>query len=211
MSTGRSQPSRRGRPARSAEQAEADRSRIIASARALFAAEGYAGVSVRKIVAGAGCSPAAVYTVFPSKRRILHSIWEAVFSSLMAALEHTHAQTTGPDRLEALCLSFIDFWLQRPDDYRAIFLIEDRPQGTQDGFFVDSSAALPRMAILRQSIEDAQRRGEIRADDPDHIGNVLLCGLQGIALNLITIPEYPWGDPERLKRDTIRTLLAGLR
>jgi AcrR family transcriptional regulator len=201
----------RGRPARSAQQADASRERIVESARKLFADEGYEGVSMRKIAAMAACSPAALYLLFPNKRQLLRTIWEAVFSDLVVELDRVGRKLAGVARAERICLAFIDFWLRRPDDFRAIFLIEDRLQGSQDHYFVETSDALPRLDALHRAIAEAQARGELRAGDPERIHNILLCGVQGLAINLITIPEYPWGDPQQLKRDMVRTLLAGLR
>lgn len=211
MKTSPPKAARKGRPPRSAQQAETGRGLILEAARKLFAEEGYDGVSMRKIASIAQCSPAALYTLFPNKRQLLRHLWEEVFAELFGVLEEAYDKSLASARVEALCLAFVDFWLQRPDDYRAIFLIQDRLQGAQDSYFVDSSDVLSRMEILRRSITEAQARGELRAGDPDDIQNVLLCGVQGIALNLITIPEYPWGDPDRIKQDTIRALVAGLR
>lgn len=202
---------RRGRPPRSEPQAEASRSLILAAARKLFVEEGYEGVSMRKIASIAQCSPAALYTLFPNKRQLLLHLWEEVFSELIVALEAAYQRSQPADRVEALCSRFVDFWMQRPDDYRGIFMIEDRPQGAQDRYFVDSADVLPRLAVFRRAIAEAQARGELRAGPPDQMQNVLLCGVQGIALNLIMIPEYPWGDPDALKRMTIRALIDGLR
>lgn len=203
--------SSRGRPARSAEQAEASRSLIVDSARTLFAQEGYEGVSMRKIAAMAQCSAATLYAFFPNKRQLLRCIWEEVFSDLASTLERVYRTTAASERVEQLCCAFIDFWLGRPEDYRAIFLIEDRLQSTQDRYFVDSSSALPRLDVLRRAITEAQQRGELRRGNPDRIHNVLLCGAQGLTLNLITIPEYPWGNARQLKHDLVRALLTGLR
>lgn len=211
MKTPVSKTPRRGRPARSSEQAEASRSLIVESARQLFAAEGYEGVSMRKIAALAGCSPAALYTLFPNKRQLLRGIWEELFSELLVQLERAYTVSAAPDRVEAICIAFVDFWLQRPDDYRAIFMIEDRLQGEQDSYFVDSAQVMQRMAVLPRSIAEAQARGELRAGDPLQMQNILLCGIQGIAGSLIGMPEFPWGDPHQLKQATIRTLILGLR
>ena len=211
MKTPTPKTTRRGRPARSDQQAEASRSLIVESARRLFAAEGYEGVSMRKIAALAQCSPAALYTLFPNKRQLLRGVWEELFSELLVQIEAAYTGSAEPDRVEAICLAFVDFWLQRQDDYRAIFMIEDRLQGEHDSYFVDSAQVMQRMAVLRRGITEAQARGELRAGDPVEIQNVLLCGIQGIALNLIGMPEVPWGDPHRLKQATIRALVTGLR
>lgn len=201
----------RGRPARSQQQAEASRDVIVESARKLFAEEGYEGVSMRKIASRARCSTAALYLLFPNKRQLLRYIWEAVFSDLAIELEAVGQALPGAARVEQICLTFIDFWLRRPDDYRAIFLVEDRLQGSQDRYFVDTSNVLPQLDALQRAILEGQARGELRAGDTDRIHNLLLCGVQGVALNLITIPEYPWGDPQQLKQDMVRALIAGLR
>lgn len=202
---------RRGRPPRSLEQADNRRRLIVEAARTLFAEEGYEGVSMRKIATMAQCSAAALYLLFPNKRQLLRGIWEEVFADLATDLERVYAKSPASERVEWICTAFIDFWLRRPDDYRAIFLIEDRLQGVQDRYFVDSSDALSRMDVLRQAIIEAQARGELRNGNPDRIHNLLLCGAQGVALNLITIPEYPWGDPSGLKRDMVKLLVTGLR
>src|SRR3546814_17013098 len=80
-------PPRRGRPKRSPEAVSEDRRRILEAAQRLFAQGGYEGVSMRGVAKEAGCSPAALYTLFPHKRALLRNIWEEAFSALDDALE----------------------------------------------------------------------------------------------------------------------------
>ncbi|MCG8438527.1 MAG: TetR/AcrR family transcriptional regulator [Pseudomonadales bacterium] len=211
MTSTKTKTARRGRPPRSSQQAQDSRQRIIAAARALFAEEGYHGVSMRKIAARAECSPAALYQLFPGKRQLLLHIWNEIFVALIDALHQCYATAPVEDRLETMCLLYIDFWLSRPDDYRAIFLIEDHPQADGDSYFVESSGVQEGLQIFRRAIEDAQAHGALRAGDADEMQSVLLCGMQGVAMNLITIPEFPWGKPEVIRLATVRALLAGLR
>lgn len=202
---------RRGRPPRSAQQLENSRQLIVEAARDLFAAEGYQGVSMRKVAAKANCLPSMLYAFFPNKRTLLHYLWESVFSDLFSLLEKVYLDTPVVDQLEALCLANIDFWLQRPEDYRAIFLVEDLPQSAEDSYFVDSSQVLPRFNIYDKVIAEAQQRGELRAGDPNEMKNILLCAIQGLVFNLINIPEYPWGDPKRMRDETVRTFIKGFK
>lgn len=205
------QPKRsRGRPPRTANQESADRARIVEAARNLFAEEGYEGVSMRKIATRANCSPAALYQLFPGKRQVLHFIWEAVFLDLSAAMQSAYESHKPAARLEAICFAFLDFWLARPDDYRAIFLIEDKPGHSEDAYFVDTSEALEGLALLRQTVVEARERGEISASDPDELCSLLISMAQGLALNLITIPEYPWGDAEKLKKRAFSLIFSSL-
>lgn len=211
MENKQTKTSRRGRPPRSQEEIIASRNIIIQAARDLFAAHGYEGVSMRKIAAKADCLPASLYNLFPSKRHLLHHIWENIFLDLMRELEECYKNTPESERLENLCLTQVDFWLNRPDDCRAIFLIEDHPQNPEEHYFVDDSQAVPQLEIYTRAITEAQQRGEVKAGDPNEIKNVLLCSILGIALSLIGIPEYPWGNPNTLKEMTIRALIIGLK
>lgn len=210
MTSKPSKPTRRGRPPRSQKQAADSRERIIDAARTLFAEEGYHGVSMRKIAALADCSPAALYKLFPGKRQLLLHIWGEIFAELVAGLQQCADSTEPADRLEAMCLTYVDFWLSRPDDYRAIFLIEDQPQSDDESYFVDSSGIQESLLVFRQAVVEAQTQGVLGAGDPDEKQSVLMCGMQGVAMNLITIPEYPWGDPSVIKRATVRALISGL-
>lgn len=210
MSENESSAARRGRPPRSETQLQTSRERVIEAARRLFRTEGYDGVSMRKIAKEAGCSPSAIYAFFDSKKQILHFLWEGVFRDLVVVLRHGYDRATPADRVKALSLAYIDFWLSRPDDFRSIFLVEDQPEAGADGYFVEGSAAVPDLDIFRMAIAEAQSRGEIIAGDPEELKNVLLCGFHGVALNLLTIPEYRWGSPDRIRDATVRLLIAGM-
>ena len=189
---------------------EISRELVIDAARKLFRAEGYEGVSMRKIAHEAGCSASAIYIYFQNKRQILHVLWESVFTDLTVRVARCHAAAPPSGRIEAMSLAYIDFWLSRPDDFRSIFLVEDKPETAIEGYFVDQSAAVPELDIFRDAIAEAQARGEIVDGDPEELKNVLLCAFHGLALNLLTIPEYGWGSPDRLRDNTVRMLIAGM-
>ncbi|MFE3455769.1 TetR/AcrR family transcriptional regulator [Nonomuraea sp. NPDC059194] len=201
-------PPQEGRRRR--RQAEESRAIILQAARELFASEGYEGVSMRKVAERAGCAPATIYSFFPGKRQLLHQIWEEVLQELMDELKYSYAKDAD---LEKLCLTYLEFWLNRPDDYRAIFLTQDRPPADNDdaGYFVDNSDALPDLDIFCVALSEAQDRGEIQPGDPVEMRSILFCAMHGVALGLVTIPEYGWGDPTHLKVNTIRTLVRGMR
>lgn len=50
------------------------RARILAAAQAVYAREGYAGFSMRKVAAKAGLSTMASYRYFPDKQHLLHAL-----------------------------------------------------------------------------------------------------------------------------------------
>ncbi|WP_228270361.1 hypothetical protein [Acinetobacter colistiniresistens] len=85
------------------------------------------------------------------------------------------------------------------------------PPNEEKHYFVEDSQAIPQLEIYTQAIREAQMRGEMRAGDANEIKNVLLCGILGVTLSLIGIPEYAWGNPDSLKEMTIGALILGLR
>jgi AcrR family transcriptional regulator len=205
-------PPRRGRPKRSPEAASEDRRRILEAAERLFARGGYAGVSMRAVAKEAGCSPAALYTLFPHKRALLRNIWEEAFSALDDALEKAARGKRRPiETLKRLGRAFVDFWLAHPDHFRAIFLIEDKVVEPGELYFVDTSQSLERLIGLFYKVAaEAIEAGEIAGDNPKMTIEIIFCALHGVTAGLISMPEYAWEDSGLLAGRMTDVLMAGL-
>jgi AcrR family transcriptional regulator len=94
---------------RKAEQSDATRSALLASARRLFTERGYAATSTNEIVERTGVTRGALYHHFPAK----YDLFRAVFEQLEAELadQVARAALAGSDALEQLrlgCRSFLD-------------------------------------------------------------------------------------------------------
>jgi len=220
MSDTAAKPPARGRPRRSQQETQEMQARILRAARALFARDGYGGVSMRKLAAAAGCAPAALYAYFPNKRAVLRVLWQDVFAELGAdmraaldtAMRAAAGKTDDPlDKLHVLTAAAIRFWLARPDDYRAIFLIEDAPVEPGGTYFAEESGVRDSLGLLVEAAAEAAALGHLRIRDPQRILALFIGAMNGIALNLITIPEQDWGAPDVLIDDMVTTLITGLR
>ncbi|HET6970894.1 MAG TPA: TetR/AcrR family transcriptional regulator [Phenylobacterium sp.] len=86
--------------ARQAERREITRTAILAAAGELFAAEGFAAVSVDRIAAAAGVAKGAVYHHFAAKEALFAEVLEAVCAEVAA--EVTAAARAAPDVLAML-------------------------------------------------------------------------------------------------------------
>lgn len=184
---------------------------IIRVARKLFAENGYDGVSMRRVAEQAACAPSALYRYFPSKRALLRFIWEEIFADLAEHLRGSaHAATSPLAQLGDISLAYLDFWLMRPDDFRSIFLIQDRADTDADGFFAQTSKAVQDLNVFTQAIQHAQDDGSLTQRDTALVRDILFSALQGALMNVITIPEYAWVDPTQLGRLTLEVTLRGL-
>ncbi|KXZ71205.1 Nucleoid occlusion factor SlmA [Acinetobacter venetianus] len=202
--------SRRGRPPRTEDQILASRNLIIQVARELFATHGYEGVSMRKIAMKANCLPATLYSLFPSKSDLLYQILEFINIELTLRLENCYNNSHELKRLENLCYIQLDFWLERPGDCKAIFLIEDVYFKYEENIFFNKSSFF-QLDIYMLAIQEAQSRGDVKAGDPEEIKNIIICTIFGIALSLISISKYHLDDPKITGEKTIRSLINGLK
>lgn len=127
---------RRGRPARSSTDDTV--AAVLAAARALFAAHGYAATSIRAIAEAAGLTHTAIYNHFGSKAQLFTAVYIDVQDLLITELDRSRqAESDEPllprvllDALESLRAtdpSYVEFLasmyveVRRHPDLQAIF------------------------------------------------------------------------------------------
>lgn len=195
-----------GRPARSAEEIAATRAQIAAAAAALFQAEGYRAVSMRRLAEAAGCTPMTLYAYFDGKADILRHLWGGFFDELFTDLARIAART--PDarmRLARLSRAYMRYWLTDPERYRIVFMTEGVNQA-EAGVFAGSAETASRYNVFFEAMRETLKRPtdaevKLRVD-------ALICGLHGVAHNAITISAYPWESPARLTDLLVDALAA---
>ena len=199
-------PRGRGRPARSPEQIADMQAHISACALRLFQDEGYEAVSMRRLAQEAGCTTMTLYKYFENKIDILRFLWAEVFAELFDGLGKQAAEEDDPvARLTLIATGYVSYWLDHRDHYFMVFMSGGVSQADVVGFVSDSET-LARFDLLRTSLHAAL--GEVEAEALRIKSELLLCMLNGIAHNLITIPGYPWSDPGKLVDQAISGLLA---
>jgi AcrR family transcriptional regulator len=196
---------RRGRPRRSPQQEAEIRCRVANIAARLFRDEGLAAVSVRRIASEARVSPMSLYDYFRSKNEIIRAIWERFFSGCFECVESAAANCEqGPrQKLQAACAAYVRYWLEHPDQYRAVFMIEDKIE-KQEQYFVETSSNITRYNIFASLL--GAHKG-VAGNDPDarrERALALICALNGICHMLVTAGEYPWPPPARLLEPLLR-------
>jgi len=200
-------PRPRGRPNRSENEINQIKARVIECAYLIFRNEGFEAVSMRRLAADIGCTVMTVYKYFPRKIDILKALWTRVFSDLFDQLDNVAANQPDPhSRLRQVARAYVQFWLDHRDHYFLVFMSSNVEQ-SDVSVFVQDDALLARFQIFHRSIAEASTQPldeaqlELRTQ-------LLLCGMHGIAHNLITISGYTWMEPIALIDATTSAILA---
>lgn len=202
-------PRSRGRPVRSPEQVNEMKARVVERAYSIFMREGFEAISMRYLAAELGCTVMTVYKHFPRKIDILQALWARVFGDLFDGLERSIAAGGDPvERLNALALGYVQFWLERRDHYFLVFMSSNVDQADVS-IFVQNDELLARFDIFRQAIAAASAP-DFNEDALALKVELLLCALNGTAQNLITISGYPWSRPEALVQAAVRAVTSNV-
>jgi len=92
-----------------AERRSGTRAALLAAARDLFTARGFAQTSVSEVARTAGVSNGALYHLFPDKRALMAALFEDMQREVLARVGAVIAGVEDPfERLRAGCQAFLD-------------------------------------------------------------------------------------------------------
>lgn len=125
------------------------RQAVLEAARSRFAADGFAGTTIRRVAADAGVDPSQVIQFFHSK----DELFAAVMAVPASALRRFDTAFEGPDEHlgERVVRAYLDAWEGVPEERE------------------------PLMAMLRGAVVNEQAAAQLR----DYIQSRLLHGLEG--------------------------------
>src|SRR3954447_2213454 len=109
---------------RHTREREVVRNAILAAARSLFLAQGYANVSMRKIAEQIEYSPGAIYSYFASKEDIFFALAEEGLNLLRVhcTREPDSFDTAPIDKVRADLWRFYTFSKEQPEYFSLIFV-----------------------------------------------------------------------------------------
>lgn len=99
---------------------EAARTTIVHSAMRLFAQNGYAHTTIKRIAEHAGISTGLTYHYFESKESLLHAVFEHCMAILSTAFAEATEHTAPSERIKRLLHTMFDI-LKRDRDFWALF------------------------------------------------------------------------------------------
>ena len=184
------------------------RSEILEAAQRIFAEEGYAGATVRKIAEQVGVSSTAIYLHFPDKRAMLMEIASAALGPLQAKAQ-TIAEDKSLDALERarrMMQLYMRFAHENPSAYAVVISDAQRE--------ITGSCAWQIFVAYNRNflgvIAELAEQGRLRVSSAHTAAQTLWAGCHGVIDLLQTNPDLRWSPYEHLRDTMIDGLLRGL-
>lgn len=198
----RKKPQKRARDPKAQELV---RQSIIESARTLFHENGVDQVSMRKIATDCGYSVGTLYLYFSNKRELLNELWMEDLELLHNTAIVISQKSIEPiDKLNQLCVSYIEYWVSKPDHYKIGF--GSVLEGENAGFKNAEDQIEKYRMVITTVVEDAKAKGQLRNDaDTTEILHTIVAASHGVlavhySLSIIRVEPMAYG---RLMVDTI--------
>ena len=195
---------------RRAREKEKLRRTILDAARELFVDEGYEKVSMRKIAQKIDYSPTTIYLYFRNKAELLDRVCEQTHISLLNTLESLFKDLSDPvETLRKCARAYAEFGLRYPEDYRLTFIL--RPQYQKGLGLPEGSPPTKIFDYAHAAVEECIRQKRFRQVDVRTTGQAVWSAVHGVTSLLITLPDFPWVDRDKLITQVIDTMIEGLK
>ncbi|WP_088979257.1 TetR/AcrR family transcriptional regulator [Micromonospora coxensis] len=143
-------------PTDGADAGTADQDRVVAVARQLAEAEGWAAVTRRRLAERTGTDIEALYRQFPDPAELVETVALGGFTDLAAALAAARSAAGDDGGWPAVVTAYLDFAYANPEVYDAMLahtpdltLGRDPTPGAPRAVFAELRAALAPMAAGR--------------------------------------------------------------
>lgn len=170
--------------------------KVREAALKLFARDGYAAVSMRKIAAEVGVQAGALYLYTPDKQSLLYDLMKVHMEELLDAWGQADTGGMPPERLEAFARFHIHYHLDRPDN---IFIAYMELRNLDDANFAEIEVLRRRYEQgLIDILEAGNASGDFAVPDPKLAAMAAISMLNGVTT---------WfRDGGRLSRETVETI-----
>jgi AcrR family transcriptional regulator len=192
------------------------RDRILDAARELFVAEGYDGVTMRKVAEKIEYSPTAIYVHFHDKQQLFLELCHSDYRRLAESFQQLAHIPDPVERLRQIGYGYMHFALENPNHYRMMFMTSHPP--LPEGMEKEMGKGNPEedaYEFLRLTVQQALDAGAFRPDltDIDLLAQTLWAGVHGMVSLQIAKGDdawIPWAPIEARANAIIEGFLQGL-
>lgn len=187
---------------------------ILEAAQRVFAREGYAKTTMRKLAAEVGLSTAGVYMYFKDKEALLAAIRDRTFDELHRHAQQAAAEVTDPEeRLRRHLRSYIEYATGNPDSYR-LTMRSQLIRTPRPGRPSNPRAAVGREAFndLIDPIAELIHADSTRDAKLTHaLAETTWAIIHGLSSLAIDVPNFPRSGIETCLDQAMSMVLAGIR
>lgn len=181
------------------------REAILTAAERVFAEEGEAGLSIRRLADEIDYSPAAIYKYFGSKNELVDELKEAFFERILVRIDDQRTSAEAyPSRARNCLTTYVRTALEKPHHYAAAFSgIKAESENCDDAMPADFDASNKGHAFLFLSelVKEGIDTGHFRAElEPEQAAKALWAASHGLAMmmshmnHFMTMPHQPPQD-----------------
>jgi len=189
------------------------RQEILDAACDILAQEGYDGLSMRKVARRIDYSPTAIYLHFKDRDDLVSSVCEQLMSGLAKELRQVADRHSDPlVALKKGLRRYVEFGLKHPQHYQATFGIPLGVDAANDArHHAPATMAMPAMGFLTRLVGECVRQKKLAKVDVGTASCALWAGVHGLTSLLIVMPNFNWGDPDKVVDELVTMLVDGLR
>ena len=184
------------------------REAISQAARDLLVAEGLHAVSLRRVASSLGVTAPALYAHVVDKRDLLQGIVEREIDALLDRFSSVQSDDAA-ERLQRMAVAYVDYGLQNPDLFRAMFLF--RPELTAEPRPDAPALSTKIHGAFVAAVRDAQGAGTLDDGDPELAALTLWTTAHGVVTTLLSGPPLDIDLKNKLCEAAINASITGLR
>lgn len=164
------------------------RDAIIGAAEDIFAEDGEAGLSMRRIAERIDYSPAALYKYFDSKEALFQEIREGFFERLLNRMQAVACDAKSGPMLCTSCMrAYVETGLEQPAHYKLAFSgVADADHSPDKETYAFAAAG-----HLREMITQSIAEGWFRDLDVQVAATSVWAASHGLTMLAITMPDFP--------------------
>ena len=199
------------------------RLKIIEAARELFTGSSDEALTLRGVAQRIEYSATTIYLYFPNKELLVRALCAADFADFSRRLLQAERLADPLDRLRAVALGYVDFGLQYPNQYRAMFITRAASRASAADEAVPSNREVEEKEgrerdaydFLNSAVFKALAAGVFRPEYRDIalMTQTLWNGLHGVvSLHQVRAnhPGITWRPIQVLAETMVECLLNGL-
>jgi len=170
------------------------RKKILETARDLFVAHGYDGVTLRAIAQAIEYAPGTIYSHFKNKDALIQALCMADFEAFETYFPRAALPAEPLEAIRDIGRAYVRFALTHPNHYRLMFMTPRAVAPPAAALEMQGDPARDSYALLKLTVQRAIDADLFRNEyrDPDLLAQTLWAGVHGMASLEISIGSDPW-------------------